>query len=309
MLDAAAFRNLTQPEQLGVLKGITDREGPEDGWQFVKSAYATAQGVIGNPHDLAHFVGGELYAAFGVAGITRCDPTFAFGCYHGVLDRALAVEGVAAALQARDECYRAGGSADPEASGCIHGFGHGFLTFENLDLEKALAHCGLLSEREQPYCWDGVFMEHMLSVPAASYPPDDLWYPCSAVAERYRPQCARSEAQVLRFKRGLDTPAIAEVCRTGETETIRYHCLDGLGFYIAQQSQGDIGVIQRGCGRIADRPAESQCITAAAGEIVFQNYPGWPLATRRLCGDLAPEFQSACQGRVQYIEKTYRPGP
>lgn len=302
------FKKLNEKEKYAKLKEVSAREGPEAAWQLVLDTYNTPEGVIGSPHDMAHLVGQLIFKEYGFEGLTICKPIFAFGCYHGLMEVAFdknSDKDYFKNLSAAEEGCKALEKETQSYHSCLHGIGHGIATFRDYNLTPSLSDCGTFEESVGTYCYDGIFMEFSLNAPANFYTKEDPIYPCNAVGEKPKIACARSQTQVMRLKLELDTQEIADTCRQNGDKDILYHCIDALGYFVAQNAYGNSYKIIFGCEEIKEEGLAAQCMEAAAGELIFQNTVGWQKAVLHICGSLAGEFRKACEERVEQVKKSY----
>jgi hypothetical protein len=292
-LEAAAFAGLSETEQHAYLASLKEEQGPAAAWSYVKSAYTDTSGAAlgGRAHDLAHFTGEMIFQDRGLNGLALCDATFAFGCYHGFTEAAFA-ESLDPLLDIARSCETVGAPGSGPWASCIHGIGHGVATFfDAVELANALATCDRLGPGAL-YCHDGVFMEFSFSAPPSFYSGADPLAPCTTVAEQYRPACARNQPSVLQHRLGLSREAAAAACSEAASN-IAESCIDAIGFAIAQESQGDPEIIIARCREIKNPPLEARCVSAAAGELVFQNIPNWQAGSAVACDSLLPDFRTA----------------
>jgi len=287
-IDPANFTKLSSGEQITQLKKYADSKGAEQTWQFIKDTYKGQGGTLGNVHDLAHLSGGLLFDKLDFNGITKCSAEFAFGCYHGFLDKAFA-KNLDHLLDAQDACLKLGTDGSGPVASCIHGIGHGVASFySSSDLQKSLSSCRQLTAGRE-YCFDGVFMEFVRSAPESFYKKDDPLYPCNELEQKFGPaysiSCGRNQPPLLmgRFKLGFEE--VAKICLNSDSTSFKQACFDSLGFSLA--SSGDVDKIVSGCQKISDEQFLSRCIKAAAGELVFQDIPGWDQKSKAVCNSLS----------------------
>jgi plastocyanin len=303
------FKKLDEGAKYIWLEDLAREESPETAWQYVKDAYRTPKGVIGNPHDLSHLVGQLIFETYGFQGLHICEPVFAFGCYHGLMAVAFnhneEKDYLSNLSAAEAGCGTLGDQASADYWSCIHGMGHGIATFREYDLKKSLEDCDFLDEQLRTYCHDGVFMEFSISAPPSFYKKENPIYPCDAVDESYQTACARSQVQVMRLRLGLDTDNIVRNCQKTGNDSIIFHCIDALGYSIGQTSGGRASKIILDCRQIEGEKLEAQCASAAAGELVFQDYQGWPQAVTEVCESLGEPFQNSCRERVRQVKRSY----
>jgi plastocyanin len=303
------FKALNERDKYAWLEALSKRDGPASAWQYVLAAYTTPEGVVGSAHDMAHLVGQLLFKEAGLNGLSVCTPVFAFGCYHGLMEVAFhgkdAEDYTKSLFDAQMACGALGDENHPPYWSCIHGMGHGVVTYREHDVAQALKDCDVLEEAVRTYCYDGVFMELSISAVPSFYKKDDPLYPCNAIEEKYQFTCARSQPNVMRSKFNLDTGEIARVCEQSGSNAIFYHCIESLGFYMGQTSGNDANKIVRGCGEIESPSGKNQCLAAAAGELVFQNTAGWQSSAPAVCASLMSPSRKECLDRIERVKKSY----
>jgi plastocyanin len=299
------FKSLDERDKFSWLEDRAKREDPKIAWQYVVLAYNSPDGVIGNPHDMAHLVGHLIYDKYGLHGIEICDPSFAFGCYHGLMEVALYDEKGGTyeqrLLLAEKGCEALGGEDAPPYWSCIHGIGHGVATYREHDMEKSLTDCNLMGEKVRTYCHDGVFMEFAISAPRSFYSRENPLYPCNSVDILYQHACARNQTNVMRNNFFMDTREIANNCISSESKEIISGCIDSLGFFIASLSKGSPELIINECSKISEVSGVGRCARAAAGELIFQNYQGWRTNAPQVCQMLDGEEKRLCETRLEEI--------
>lgn len=297
------FLRLSQAEQINILDKKMESEGVESVWKFVVSLYS-GKGELRNAHDLAHFVGGKIYENKGLLGLSICSPSFAFGCYHGFTESAF-TKGLGDLYAIEKGCESVGKVHSGPWASCIHGIGHGIATyFDTSDLPSALLTCDRLSNG-QTYCFDGVFMEFATNAPKSVYGTAlTPLYPCTSLEEKYKQACARQQPIVMSKLFGMDLKTIASVCAKAE-RTIQFYCIDAIGLTVGQRSSGDPNRITEECNHISQLSDRVQCVSAAAGEVVFQKYDGWETKSFAACATLPTSLQPSCQKRVEEVIASY----
>lgn len=291
------------------LESLAEKEGAEAAWKYLLKTYDTPKGVVGNPHDMAHLVGQLLFKERGFKGLSTCTPVFAFGCYHGLMEVAFDENDAKSyqenILKAEKSCEKLGGEENPAYWSCVHGMGHGIITFREHNTSLALNDCNLLKERMQHYCYDGIFMELSASAAPSFYKKNDPLYPCSSLKEQYLSGCARAQARVMQSRFGLSTREVAQICLESGDKTIRFHCIESLGYNAAQANIEDPRVAIAYCENIVNSDDQAQCKAAAAGEFVFQNAIGWQKSSTTVCESMDADYKSACRARVAQVKKVH----
>jgi len=301
------FVRLSPAGQTKVIEQIA-QEDPKKAWKYLKDAYKNENGSIGSVHDLAHLIGGLLYSSYGFEGLSFCSQEFAFGCYHGFLDKAFA-KNLDHLLDAENACLElnTNDNLSGPAQGCIHGIGHGVASYyltENL--QEALKTCKKLIVGNQ-YCSDGVFMEFARSAPDSFYHKDDPLYPCDQLEndDLYANACGRNQPALLFNRFHMSPEEIATVCGSSESRSFKYACFTALGYSLVTSTSGDVAKITSGCQSIQDSEFMVNCLEAAAGNMVFQQITGWPEKSRAVCQALPSKFVTECLQQVEGIIKDY----
>ncbi len=301
---ANKFRDLSAVDQYKWLDQEAESEGAETAWAYIKAAYNTPQGVIGNPHDLAHYAGKLIFKSYGFEGLAHCTMDFAFGCYHGLMEAAFDPEQPEkfprALVEAELGCQSNVATSSPAYWSCIHGIGHGVATFRQYVLEPALTDCDSLGAAISTYCNDGVFMEFSRNAAKDFYKRANPLYPCENIPAKYRTSCGRNQVQVMKQKFNFSNLEVAAACLKSSDKEIKYHCIDAIGYAVGQANAQKTDRIVLECGAIPDKAAAAQCTAAAAGELVFQNTAGWQEAVVAVCGT-----SDICWDRVNNVKESY----
>jgi hypothetical protein len=302
---ASEFKDLNQEEQFSVIEKISETKGHEKAWEFIKTAFATEVALGGKAHDLAHYMGILIFEKRGLDGFGICDPTFAFGCYHGFSESMFSED-----LNGIGELEQACGAVGEVGSGpwasCIHGIGHGVATyFDSIEIDKALVACSRLGEAGRTYCNDGVFMEFAISAPPSFYKRENPLYPCDSIAEEYRDACGRNLPQVMEARFGVSETEIVDICLGSADNRVRSNCIEATGLRIGQKSGGNPDFIIFKCNQIKEYDTKVQCVSAAAGEIIFQNFNGWQRSYIEVCNSLVSSARGGCMQRAQQTMKAY----
>lgn len=269
---------------------------PISAWEYLKKNFLINGEQASNAHEFTHIVGNALYDQYGLDGFKTCDPSFAFGCYHGVTEKALQANGRPTLLEIEERCGQIFPREFQKFASCIHGTGHGLVSWEEFNIQAALSDCDLLAQANQSYCWDGVFMEYITSAFLGKNPS---WQFCSALAEKYQVNCGR---YLVRFFENY-----REACRSAPSPLLRAVCSEAVGFMLAQDNLGDFDGIKTGCLALSDQTATAQnnCLISAAREVIFQAFRGWQETSQKLCRELSGDWQGQCLASNQEVIKSY----
>lgn len=300
---AAAPELLPSASEFEHLEAALAAGGADASWRWLKSHYTEADGaVIGKPYFPALRIGDYLYEMRGLDGLADCAAHKA-ACYHGLIGRAIADRGSPMAEAARAACAETT-SVRGEYLSCIHAIGHGLAAAARFDLPAALGSCDEFPDQERRPCWDGVFMEYLFAAPPSAARAEDSWYPCTSVTPEYRFACSRHQAGVMRFKLGLDTPAIASSCLNAPDPALVNPCLDSIGRYAGFASAGDIAVARSICGETGHPHAEERCLSSTAIEIALDFFPDADARAAALCGELSGELRAECSARLERVKRS-----
>ena len=278
------FKKLSYDIQSKELEKIAHDNGAPKVWKYVKDVFKGEGGSTGAIHDLAHLSGLLIYEKNGFEGIKDCSSHFAFGCYHGFLDTAFS-KNLDHLLDAQNACLKLGPTNSGPVASCIHGIGHGVASFyATNDLEKALVTCRKLTSGNE-YCFDGVFMEFVRSAPVSFFKSDDPYYPCNSLEKKYgysySSSCGRNQSSLLMSRFNMRFDQVVGICLSSTSKPFKESCFDALGFSLA--SSGDVNPIIAGCQKMQMPEYINKCAKAAAGELVFQEIPGWPEKSKEVC--------------------------
>lgn len=303
------FYKLEPDQQVNAVQEMAKNGGGESAWQYIKNAFKGQGGSSGNIHDLAHLAGGLIYEEKNFEGLGDCSADFAFGCYHGFLDNAFA-KSLDSLNLAEEACLKLSPKNATDVSGpsasCIHGIGHGVASFYSTnDLKTSLKTCRRLTVGQE-YCFDGVFMEFVRNAKDSFFKRDDPLYPCNQLEREfgyaYSFACGRNQPSLLMGRSKIGFDEVVSVCLTSSSKPFKQACFDSLGFSLA--AQVDIEKVIGGCQKIGVGEYVSRCLKAAAGEMVFQEVPGWLEKSQQVC-DADTERRDECSAHVERIISEY----
>jgi hypothetical protein len=299
-----AFKKLPPQKQGLELRKISQSGGAAKTWEYLKSAFKGEAGSLGNIHDLAHLSGILLYEEGGFGSIGQCSNNFAFGCYHGFLDKAFS-KNLDHLDSAQNACLGLGRENSGPVASCVHGIGHGVASFySTADLEKSLSTCRKLTSGNE-FCFDGVFMEFVRSASDSFFRKDDPYYPCNDLEEKfgysYSFTCGRNQPSLLMGRFGMDFENVAQICVNATSKPFQEGCVDSLGFFLAATLEPE--KIIEGCLSLGVSEFVENCIQKASGELVFQDAPNWEEKTQILCNSVTN--RSGCLSYVNNLASEY----
>lgn len=293
---------------------LTQVSGIESAFLELKKEYDENELVKAVCHTLAHEIGRAAAVRYGGVAETyaRGDTFCGSGYYHGAIETIVSEIGARRAVaDAKTICGDVIRNDRRSAyhRNCVHGLGHGFMILHRNDVFDALRVCDRLSDRwEEHNCYDGVFMQNIMSRDDRHYPskhlrPDEPMYPCTAVESRYKSRCyERQTVQALLTEDG-DFDRVFELCG-GIGPGFRAACYQGLGRDAAgialDRFDGQTAQAAQTaalCGLGDDAAARENCIVGAAEFLVRQNHGD--AQARKLCRSLQRRLRSVCAGAVE----------
>ncbi len=297
------FKKTNYQKQEETTKLMAEELGAEKAWRNIKTAFKGESGSAGGIHDLTHLAGNLLYKEKGLTGLKFCSSDFAFGCYHGLLDKAFA-KSLNDLNKAENACLKLGRKNSGPVASCIHGIGHGIASyFLTSDIRKSLLTCRKLTSGQE-YCFDGVFMEFVRSAPISFYKKEDLLYPCNFLEENYGYiysfSCGRNQPPLLMGRFNMTFSDTVSACLNAVSKPFKEGCIEALGFHLAGTL--DPKSIIEGCSLLGE--FVKVCTTKAAGELVFQNAPDWRAKSQILCDSLSAPQE--CYSYVSTLASEYK---
>lgn len=254
-------------------------------------------------HDVAHAIGQLEYSRAGsiYQGLESCSSICAYGCYHGLVEQAVADTGQVSFAQAQP-CDQLDDRAQKP---CFHGAGHGFLAVSG-SLGEALGYCQQFQESEFGFenCAYGVFMEAFTPSDVAHQPqafPENIQVFCAAFPPNQQKICLHLLGALTYLKTG-DITAAVNVCQQ-YSDRAREVCLAGLGqeLFVAVSS---VQALREQTQRIAPKSDQFLLISGLAEAAVWVD----PSARKghTLCQELTdPALAEWCQNQIQYFQARF----
>ncbi len=254
---------------------------------------------LGRQHFGAHVIGSLIAQKEGVKGITICDSSFGFGCFHGLFGYLIAEGGVPLIKSLDAQCVEAFGVL---GTGCQHGIGHGILEYTGYTkLNDALALCSHTTETVPLLgCSSGVFMEYNapLTGNADALVPSTRQFdaahpyaPCTDVAEKYQASCYFELGGWLHEVFAKEYTKIGAVC-AGLKEVHRTDCFLGVGAGIPAQDGYDVDSARSTCGLFSSLD-ETSC--RAGVRWAFYQEPQHRAEAPKACAGSDTVRESACE--------------
>lgn len=287
-------------------KSIISNKGAKKAYEDFKTE--NLKTPLGTQHDMAHLFGMLLYDTLGLDGLSICDTTFTYACYHSLVASALDKEGLSILNKTGDICNNLPDKSI--LSGCYHGIGHGILSYFGYDfshLLQSLDSCNSYSTlNEIEWCSTGVFMEynyHLVAGPnrkMRDYDPSNIIYPCDSVPEKFVPACFFQQTQWwLSVLPGSDANKIQLIETTCSQRSIneQNQCFKGLaihiGLYVKWETERAISL----CRTLSTVDRQESCLTQSAQEFVYNHK--LTSAAAQICSQLSEDKSLECLKKIK----------
>jgi hypothetical protein len=253
-----------------VLVSEIQRATPGGAYSRVKMLLVDVSSV--RQHSVSHIFGEVLYKEVGISGMTVCDSSFGFGCYHGFFGSAVAREGEGIVKKLDDLCVARYGVM---GLGCPHGIGHGLGEyFGPQNIESQLAHCEALSWKGRFFgCQGGVFMEYnqpttvqneAATTSVRAYEESHPYGICLEVPARFQPACLLEVSGWWEQAIGKDYTRMDVLCNALEGHDNRESCFLGIGYSLAQSNGYDVTNTKESCAQMNRESDELLCLAGAS---------------------------------------------
>lgn len=269
------FHSLSDKQQFNYLKDLSKNTNVENARTFLKSAYPNEPS---DKHELIHAVGEAAYLQFGYSGLAKCDSTFMYGCYHGVVLEAIRQNGYSDKVlkDLAQGCLNLSSTNKTLTTACSHGIGHAIMVVRSYDLLESYKDCDrtFSQDKELFYCWDGVSMENIVrrfeQTGAKKFlKAEDPYYPCNAVPEKYQVACAREHVfYVFDLINYRDIQKAIAYCFSFSNEKVRFECTSAIGNFLNQDYGDNPDKIIDECNKLGGKYI-AFCIIRAATQYSF----------------------------------------
>lgn len=259
-----------------------------------------------NSHELAHFVGMELYVREGESGVAICDEAYNWGCYHGFFGQALSKEGNKFLTKAESAC-RAGGTRGVDFGGCVHGVGHGVMALHGYtpeNLPKALADCDLMTAETAKGCYNGVFMEYNTRImqflkegegAQRILVSENPYEPCLDLEERYQYDCFHEQPNWWSPLMQHDFSKMGYLCGAIPGITLEEACYRGIGRVVPGVVNYDKELVGEACMKLPTSQGIASCMRDAIEILLNQKVNDAEV----LCLELEPNLQEVCRAQAE----------
>jgi hypothetical protein len=284
------------------LSGMFNSDGSKKTYDYFKTTYQSFP--MEQVHNLAHWVGNEIYLREGLEGIALCDQAYNWGCYHGLLGKAISDKGMKILVQVEEACQ--GKDKNPlQLGGCLHGIGHGVLSMEGYaetDLIAALKDCDLLREKSSKVgCYNGTYMEYNTRTMQGLTGENviirqlgtDPHEPCSKLPSTYQPDCYFEQPSWWTQVMPSQFDTFSQYCSEIENEQPRDYCYRGIGRAAMITYHYSKEQLVNSCKIIPYESGVSSCINEGLQLLLSQNVSG----AIEVCDALAD--RDACRANAQ----------
>lgn len=280
--------------------------------QTAPAAYVIVKQVIADippqqQHLSAHLFGESLYRVLGIEGVSVCDDSFGFGCYHGFFGTAIAAGGPETLVRFDKMCVEKFGLM---GLGCPHGIGHGLGEYYGPGrLSEQLAVCGQLSWQGERFgCSGGVFMEYnyptMVSGAKAltttrKFNPTEPYAPCTGVDTRFAKSCYLELAAWYYDALSADLPKIDVLCGGIPELSYKRECYRGLGLALVPHMQYDVKKAISACASISAAIPRRWCFAGASWS--FFAHPDYTAQADGICAILPQNDALQCRKEADLL--------
>lgn len=287
-----------------VMSKLLTRWGSAKTYQVIKSAIRDAS--VERQHGIAHLFGELLYGSDGVLGMTVCDDSFGFGCYHSFFGAAVRDKGPGIIRSLEQACVKKYGTA---GLGCPHGLGHGLGEFFGpMRLREQLAFCGKLTWRGRYFgCSGGVFMEYFMplttknttvTTTARPFDRQQPYSACDTVEARFQPSCFMELGGWWVAVLDGDFTRMGELCEGVGNTVNRESCFLGVGLTAATKTGYEPQAATAACSRM---PQEFELLCRAGASWGFFSDPKTRSKAADLCGFADDSKTSICQKKADLL--------
>ncbi len=255
-------------------------------------------------------MGTLLYQKEGIEGLSVCDNSFGFGCYHQFFVEAIGGYGVEVIPELDRVCVEAYG---PLGIGCQHGIGHGlveYFGYDDGDLLKELALCTMTTVVNDYFgCISGIFMQYNLPATfdgmralshVRAFDPQEPTAPCNDfIPDTSKKACYFALAQW--WSALFDPVAVQAGMWCLEDPLYREACYLGLGNILAYTEEYDPVRLIEVCELMPDRDAKILCRAGASWAIFAESSKKGDAP--KLCEGLSLEEKNRLVGAFIWLIK------
>jgi len=303
--------SLSAPNKISYWTKRIKKIGPQEAYAEFK--IMNEKYISGQQHLQAHIFGEALYSSEGILGISTCDNSFSFGCYHSFFGSAVSDKGVEIVKKLDQTCLESYG---PKGLGCPHGIGHGLIEYlghDDKNLIKGLAQCEKLSWKGKIFgCSSGAFMEYFF--PALTSPilsqegkvelsslttsihqldPLNSHAPCNQIPEQHKASCYYEIVPWWNIVYKGDMAKLESLCSEIEENEYRKYCFISIGATFAYSGEKGLEKTISNCQSMKTIEREDLC-RAGASWRYFSLSEHDNTSIPDPCADLSTSRKEAC---------------
>lgn len=306
--------SFTNPVNQQIYNKWLSRIGQVGGQEaYLEFKTETGKKAVKLRHNDAHLFGEALYQVEGLDGVSVCDNSFSYGCYHSFLGSAIYSQGLEVVQKLSNKCFEGLGK---DGFACQHGIGHGVLSSVGYDLEsvnKSLKVCSNLKDKDLiGGCPGGVFMEYNFQTmllddgKIRAFDENDPYFPCSSIGKASTGACIYQQAQwwlsSIKTATKQKIEQIDLLCSKLPSEHLKVQCFKGFGINLIAYINYDIDQAKSICDSLTARQAQIICRSGAS--ISLLAIPHLKEAGREFCTDpsLNKSEQDLCKLQTDQIK-------
>ncbi|HUQ85212.1 MAG TPA: hypothetical protein VM077_02710 [Candidatus Limnocylindrales bacterium] len=215
------FLELGFEQKQKILETIAQKD-PQEAWNYLKHAVERDK-KLKKVHELAHVIGNEAYKKNGFQEIAKCSHDFGYACYHGITEQMFLEKGPVSIPSIENECIKIF-QKGIKLLRCVHGLGHGLITYENQDAYKALSQCEQLKKENRESCYIGVYMGYTDQDTKEVFDEANPWKFCSSFSAQYQRICATFIPTLLIKEVPFNEERYKEICSNLPELTFQEAC-------------------------------------------------------------------------------------
>ncbi len=285
----ADFRKIVSTKNIQAFTEFTKKLDPPKTYELLKKVFPNNDA---DAHDFAHIIGIVAHDQKGIENLKVCDTAYNYGCYHGFIEAFIAASGVEKVTGIEEGCIALG---PVHAPSCLHGIGHGVMVDASYKLDTALENCSILKPTSQIYCWDGVFMERIVSSMLVAkdklvMTKETLRQPCDSVQTIYREQCWRNQVSAWFQFFSANTKEVGRECSLIEPQ-YQKTCFESLGLLVTITVGENTSQIINSC-TVTNSQISDDCLVGAIKELLFEGKN--PSIAQSLCSAVSITNRDYC---------------
>lgn len=281
---------------------LYDTFGLKDTLAFFKSNEDYPE-VYARCHEVTHYLSRLEYERLGsIAGVyAQCDSTCHGGCYHGTLEAYLKAKNLKDD-DLKKEFVKVCGIKEDHPSPlvfneCFHGLGHAAMFIKDMELKESLELCDTISSQEyKERCFTGVFMENSSSSTSFDHTskyikPDDPFYPCNALEEKYLTICWRYQSSYFAILTGNNWPEVSKLCLK-IPQNYQSECFRTIGTNQVGYTQ-DPAIMKANCELVPAKDLQNVCVVGVVSSFGYR-FVGDPSKMIHFCNLVSGSDKEVC---------------